>query len=85
MAWEATAGPMPRSQFARPTMVCSGLAWEGLQVLVTQDWAVRESAFQCRYEISSSRSRRILKGLWSKWNADDGSEWRWQVEFYNHR
>jgi hypothetical protein len=19
------------------------------------------------------------------WNADDGSEWRWRVEFYNHR
>jgi hypothetical protein len=19
------------------------------------------------------------------WNADDGSEWRWQVEFYNHK
>ena len=19
------------------------------------------------------------------WNADDGSEWRWQLEFYNHR
>ncbi len=19
------------------------------------------------------------------WNADDGAEWRWQVEFYNHR
>lgn len=19
------------------------------------------------------------------WNADDGSEWRWSVEFYNHR
>lgn len=19
------------------------------------------------------------------WNADDGSEWRWKVEFYNHR
>jgi hypothetical protein len=19
------------------------------------------------------------------WNAKDGSEWRWQVEFYNHR
>jgi hypothetical protein len=19
------------------------------------------------------------------WNATDGSEWRWQVEFYNHR
>ena len=19
------------------------------------------------------------------WNADDGSEWRWTVEFYNHR
>ena len=18
------------------------------------------------------------------WNAEDGSEWRWQVEFYNH-
>lgn len=24
----------------------------------------------------------ILK---SWWNAEDGSEWRWQVEFYNHR
>jgi hypothetical protein len=19
------------------------------------------------------------------WNAEDGSEWRWSVEFYNHR
>lgn len=23
--------------------------------------------------------------LRSWWNAVDGSEWRWQVEFYNHR
>jgi hypothetical protein len=23
--------------------------------------------------------------LQSWWNAADGSEWRWQVEFYNHR
>ncbi len=23
--------------------------------------------------------------LMSWWNAEDGSEWRWQVEFYNHR
>lgn len=23
--------------------------------------------------------------LLSWWNAPDGSEWRWQVEFYNHR
>jgi len=23
--------------------------------------------------------------LKSWWNADDGSEWRWQIEFYNHR
>jgi hypothetical protein len=23
--------------------------------------------------------------LISWWNAGDGSEWRWQVEFYNHR
>jgi hypothetical protein len=22
--------------------------------------------------------------LISWWNAEDGSEWRWQVEFYNH-
>lgn len=22
--------------------------------------------------------------LKSWWNADDGTEWRWQVEFYNH-
>ncbi len=23
--------------------------------------------------------------LISWWNAEDGSEWRWQVEFFNHR
>ena len=23
--------------------------------------------------------------LVSWWNAEDGSEWRWQAEFYNHR
>ena len=23
--------------------------------------------------------------LISWWNAEDGTEWRWQVEFYNHR
>jgi hypothetical protein len=23
--------------------------------------------------------------LKSWWNADDGSEWRWTIEFYNHR
>ena len=23
--------------------------------------------------------------LLSWWNAEDGSEWRWRVEFYNHR
>ena len=23
--------------------------------------------------------------LLSWWNAEDGSEWRWQVEFYNHK
>ncbi len=23
--------------------------------------------------------------LMSWWNAEDGSEWRWQVEFYNHK
>jgi hypothetical protein len=23
--------------------------------------------------------------LVSWWNAEDGSQWRWQVEFYNHR
>lgn len=23
--------------------------------------------------------------LLSWWNAEDGSEWRWSVEFYNHR
>jgi hypothetical protein len=35
-------------------------------------------------------SRVILPGgevgtLIDWWNAPDGSEWRWQVEFYNHR
>lgn len=35
-------------------------------------------------------SRIILPGgevgtLRAWWNAEDGSEWRWQVEFYNHR
>jgi hypothetical protein len=25
-------------------------------------------------------------GVLTQWrNAEDGSEWRWQVEFYNHR
>ncbi len=24
-------------------------------------------------------------GLQHWWNAEDGSEWRWRVEFYNHR
>ena len=23
--------------------------------------------------------------LQSWWNAEDGSEWRWTIEFYNHR
>jgi hypothetical protein len=23
--------------------------------------------------------------LLKSWNAKDGSEWRWQIEFYNHR
>jgi hypothetical protein len=23
--------------------------------------------------------------LRSWWNSDDGQEWRWQIEFYNHR
>ncbi len=27
-----------------------------------------------------------LRGLLTAWwNADDGSSWRWSVEFYNHR
>jgi hypothetical protein len=35
-------------------------------------------------------ARVILPGgevgtLVAWWNADDGSEWRWRVEFYNHR
>jgi hypothetical protein len=36
------------------------------------------------------RQQVILPGgevgtLISWWNAEDGSEWRWHVEFYNHR
>ena len=48
---------------------------------------VREDRWPTQADLGS---RVILPGgevgtLTAWWHADDGSEWRWQVEFYNHR
>jgi hypothetical protein len=46
---------------------------------------------QDRWPIQSDIGRLVLLPggevgvLLHWWNAADGSEWRWQVEFYNHR
>ena len=54
----------------------------------------REGGSICREDIwpgnDDLESPVILPGgevgtLLEWWNAEDGSEWRWQVEFYNHQ
>jgi hypothetical protein len=44
-----------------------------------------------RWPVTADRGSRVmLPGgevgvLVAWWNAADGSEWRWQIELYNHR
>ena len=54
---------------------------------IQEEHILREDLWPIQKDIGSFV---ILPGgevgqLKSWWNADDGSEWRWQVEFYNHR
>ena len=56
------------------------LTWQGDKITREDLWPAQEDIGQLV----------ILPGgevgqLLSWWNAGDGSEWRWQVEFYNHR
>ena len=57
------------------------------RLTVQGDQITREDLWPTREDIGRIV---ILPGgevgkLISWWNAEDGSEWRWQVEFYNHR
>jgi hypothetical protein len=50
-------------------------------------WIVRQDLWPTQKDIGQIV---ILPGgevgiLMQWWNAEDGSEWRWQIEFYNHR
>ncbi len=64
---------------------------EGIRYPMTRltrhgDRVVREDRWPTAADLGSVV---ILPGgeagiLLAWWNADDGSEWRWQVEFYNH-
>jgi hypothetical protein len=57
-----------------------------------RDWSAMEPQFDARTAGPSPGdigSVVILPGgeagiLKSWWNADDETEWRWQLEFYNH-
>jgi hypothetical protein len=57
------------------------------RLMVKGDTVTREDRWPTQDDLGSLV---VLPGgevgtLKSWWNADDGSEWRWQVEFYNHR
>ncbi|MBN2115147.1 MAG: hypothetical protein JW730_01160 [Anaerolineales bacterium] len=56
------------------------LTWQGKRITREDLWPTQEDIGRLV----------ILPGgevgqLLSWWNAEDGSEWRWQIEFYNHR
>jgi hypothetical protein len=57
------------------------------RLTIQSDQMIREDIWPSQSDIGQAV---ILPGgevgrllMW--WNAEDGSEWRWQVEFYNHR
>lgn len=57
------------------------------RLTIQDDQVIREDLWPGQVDIGRVV---ILPGgevgtLVSWWNAEDGSEWRWQVEFYNHR
>ena len=76
----------------RPIAQGEGLEREGPQLPMTRLWREgetirREDRWPNADDLGSPV---ILPGgevglLTAWWNADDGSEWRWSVEFYNHR
>ena len=76
----------------RPVARGEDLARAGEQLPMTRLWVegdevLREDRWPTSDDIGSLV---ILPGgevgvLTAWWNAEDGSEWRWSVEFYNHR
>jgi hypothetical protein len=63
-----------------PYVPMTRLEWRGTQVLREDRWPTEKDLGAV--VILPGGEAGILK---SWWNAADGSEWRWQVEFYNHR
>lgn len=88
----ATLSVTVRDANDRPVAQGEGLAREGPQLPMTRLWregnAVRrEDRWPTAADLGSLV---ILPGgevgtLTAWWNADDGNEWRWSVEFYNQR
>ena len=56
------------------------LTIEGNQIIREDAWP-RESDIGQLVILPGGEVGKLL--MW--WNAEDESEWRWQVEFYNHR
>src|SRR3970040_1545819 len=80
-----------RSEAGRRVLVADGLKLEGERFPMTRlrrngDAMTREDGWPGEGAIG--RAVRLPGGevgiLKAWWNADDGSEWRWSVEFYNH-
>lgn len=76
----------------RPIAQGEGLTREGPQLPMTHLWLEGEQVRrEDRWPTGADLGRLvILPGgevgrLVEWWNAEDGSEWRWRVEFYNHR
>jgi hypothetical protein len=57
------------------------------RLVVLGDHIVREDMWPTQSDIGQAviLPGGEVGGLLMWWNADDESEWRWQVEFYNHR
>ncbi|HEY4670075.1 MAG TPA: hypothetical protein VIH05_09900 [Tepidiformaceae bacterium] len=80
-----------RSEAGRRVLVADGLKLEGERFPMTRlrrngDAMTREDGWPGEGDIGRPV---ILPGgevgiLKAWWNAEDGSEWRWSVEFYNH-
>jgi len=88
----ATLAVTVRDAADKPIAQGEGLVREGPPLPMTRLWREgetirREDRWPNHGDLGSPV---ILPGgevgrLTAWWNADDGSEWRWSVEFYNHR
>jgi hypothetical protein len=56
------------------------LAWQGEKITREDLWPTQEHIGELVILPGGEVGKLI-----SWWNAEDGSEWRWQIEFYNHR